>query len=216
MQLTPGVFSIFYHYALGKKSSKKADDLSLYFVLGAETFVAVMWMAFYVAFYWLLQHVNIGGYEFLPWTIAGIFVAEAVVMAFFYYRKGKMTELFISRKMAKGLAERARNVKKRSDAFVLGFAPGLLELVFLLPVYAVATYKLIDTTVLLKGPMIILAIIVAVVPYLIIRWMYRTDHNLAEIERKRVKMKGAIRVLMVLFYLGLAGLMVYEGLINGC
>ena len=43
MQLTPGIFMLFYHYALGKKSRNKADDLNLSFILGAETFIATIW-----------------------------------------------------------------------------------------------------------------------------------------------------------------------------
>ena len=44
MQLTPGTFALFYHYALGKNSRTKADNLSLYFTLGVITFMAIVWI----------------------------------------------------------------------------------------------------------------------------------------------------------------------------
>ena len=47
MQLTPGVFALFYHYALGKNSSTKADDLSLHFILGVITFIVITWLLIY-------------------------------------------------------------------------------------------------------------------------------------------------------------------------
>ena len=215
MQLTPGVFSIFYHYALGKFSSKKADDLCLYFLLGAETFVGVVWMAFYLILYYLVVYTNVASYQFWAWLLAGVFVAEAVVMLFFYYRKSKTTELFISRGMAKKIGVRARKAKNRSDAFVLGFVAGMPELIFTMPVYLVAVTKLIGAVDLPKSPVIILAIVVSVIPLLLIRRLFRSDHNLAEIEKKRVKMKGFFKIGLAVLYLLLAGVMVYIGVRNG-
>ncbi len=37
LQLSPGIFSIFYHSAQGKTTKKTADNLSLHFILGTET-----------------------------------------------------------------------------------------------------------------------------------------------------------------------------------
>jgi hypothetical protein len=45
--------------------------------------------------------------------------------------------------------------------------------------------------------------------------MFRTDHNLAEIERKRVKAKPFVKISLCVLYLIVAGLMVYIGVQHG-
>ena len=42
LQLVPGVFALFFHYALGKHSLKKASGLGLFFILDAEIISAFL------------------------------------------------------------------------------------------------------------------------------------------------------------------------------
>lgn len=206
MQLVPGIFALFYHYALGKKSVKKADDLSLYFIFGTETFVAVVW---FLAFF-ILPIIP----KPLFWIIAGVLIAESLISLFFYYRKGHGTALFLPRHSAKVLEEHAKNVKTNSDAFVLGFFANTPELFFTLPLYFIAVAILTRDYFFPYAAYIIISILLTILPLFVIHILYRTDHNLAEIERSRVRLKPFVRLFLSVMFLMLAALAINLGVLS--
>ena len=215
MQLTPGTLALFYHYALGKNNSIKADNFCLHYILGSEVFIGGIWLVVYLIMFNLIGNVPDTVSRVIPWVFVGIFIAEAIAGLFFYYRKGRFTELFMPRSLTRGIETKAKAVKSRSDAFILGFIVGAFELVFTLPIYVVGVAALLQTTLLPRAPIIILYIIISVIPLFIIRRLYRTDHNLAEIEKKRIKHKSFIRIGMCVTFAALAAVMVWAGVLNG-
>ena len=48
LQLSSGVFSLFYHYASGKYSKSRASDMTLFFILGTETAAACLFFCSYL------------------------------------------------------------------------------------------------------------------------------------------------------------------------
>ncbi len=208
MQLLPGIFLLFYHYALGKKSRKKADDLSIFFILGAETLVTIIWC-------FVLSVVLPITSQIVFWIIAGILVIESTASIFFYYRKSPGTELFISRSVAKAFEARAKNIKNRSDAFMLGLLSSIPELVFTLPLYFLASIILPSIGLVFSSAIYILIyMLLAVTPLFIIHVLYRTDHHLPDIERLRIKLKPFIRFFLFVGFLLLALLIINFGVIN--
>lgn len=215
LQLNTGVFALFYHYALGKLSRKKTDDLCLYYILGTEMFIGGIWLIIYIFLFNMIGDAGEAVFRIMPWVLVGVCVAEALASLFFYYRKGKMTELFVPRRITNGISGKVKSVKTRLDAFILGFVVGAFELIFTLPLYLVALTVLMDATEIPRAPVIIVYIILATVPLFATRIMFRTDHNLAEIERKRVKAKPFVKISLCVLYLIVAGLMVYIGVQHG-
>ena len=214
MQLTPGVFALFYHYALGKNSSTKADDLSLHFILGVITFIVITWLLIYALIFSIFYN-KIEFYpNFLPWLMAGIFLAESIASLLFYYRKGKFTTLFIPRSIAKNLDFHARKVKDRSDAFILGFFSSIPELIFTLPLYIVSAIELMRINFSLRSIFIILYIIISIIPLFTIRTLYRHNHTLAKIEHTRIRAKLFIRILFCIGFLLLALAVIKLGVLN--
>lgn len=208
MQLTPGIFILFYHYALGKKSRNKADDLSLSFILGAETFIATIWFLVLFTFLPIIPQVFI-------WVIASLLIIEATASLFFYYRKGPGTALFITRSSAKVLELRAKNIKTRSDAFILGFFSNLPELIFTFPLYLLASFIMPNISFSLPPAIyIIIYLMLAVMPLFFIHILYRTDHNLSDIERLRINLKPVVRLFLFVGFLLLAILTINYGVIN--
>lgn len=202
LQLTPGVFAIFYHYALGKFSKAKASDLSLFFILGAEIIAACLFLSIYyltcVLFFDNLHPEN----TILAWTLAGILIALGFLSIFIYYRRGPGTKLFIPRKYAKALDLNARAINTRSDAFMLGALAGTCELVFTLPLYFVTSIEIIKMGAegFSSNLLTIIYILVPVIPLYFIRWKYQTGHTLADIEKSRVKDKHFTRFFLALNY----------------
>lgn len=212
LQLTPGTFSLFYHYALGKNSTKVADDFSLSFILGVEVFLTTIWLIIYSLIFFIFCNQPSFCSEVFLWITAGIFVAEAFAFFFFYFRKGRSSSaLFIPRQIARNINARAEKIKTRSDAFTLGFATGSLELIFTLPLYIISIVELMRISAFPRIIAIIFYIIIATLPLFSIRNLYRTGHNLAEITRSRIRAKTFLRLSISLGFLLLAFIIITSG-----
>ena len=212
LQLVPGIFSIFYHSALGKNTRNKTDDLSLGFIFGTEIFVAIFFATMYSVFSFIFLN---GGScnQILLFILAGILFAEGLAFLLFYYRRGKGTALFIPRSIAKNISN--KTIKTRSDAILLGLFAGVPELLFTLPLYIVATIALLNVPNFSACLVIISYILLTTIPLFIIRTAYRAGRNLAEIERFRIKIKPFIRILIPLAYFAIASIIIQIGLANG-
>ena len=201
LQLTPAIFTYFYHYASGKKSKKTADDLAISFILGTETFNTIIFLLLYSVYFSLFYSLGEIKLGVFPWIMAGIFLALAFVSFFFYYRKSRGTELYLSRKLAKNLIIRAKNVKTRSDAFLLGCFSGTTELLFSLPLFIIV---IMVTNVVNYAPrtiLLLLFIFSVSIPLFSYSYMYQRGHNFAEITRRRIKNKPFFRFVIPLAYL---------------
>ncbi len=202
LQLSSGIFLIFYHSALARTSRKKADDMSLYFILGVEFSTALVFFAVFLVVSLLLN------YQLLPlditrFVLAGIFGALSVSCFFFYFRrqKPKTTELFIPRKVARSLAVRAKSVKKRSDVFLLGFSAPVFELIFTVPLFFVLSLESLTSLPLASSAVLILYILFSIIPLFSIRNLYKIGRNTAEIERVRVKNVMLVRLVLTVCFL---------------
>ena len=213
-QLPAGVFTLFYHYNLGKHSSQKTDDLSLDYILGVETLSAAIFFILY-AFFFAVFYYNIGlNMDIIVWILAGMMAAESILILIFYYKKGPATSLFITRKNAAHFVAHAKSINKRSDAYVLGLISGIPETVFSLPLYFTAMFALLNTDFLSATPFIILFIFLSTIPLFTIRLFYRSGKNLAWIERFRIKIKPLVSIILVIGYFAIACLLICMGVSN--
>lgn len=210
LQLTPGVFALFYHYALGKFSKRKASDLTLFFIIGTEIVNALI----FLAIYFLLGFFMLGNLGFkndiFTYALVGILVALALASFFCYYRRGSGTQLFISRGYAKGMDRLASSTTSRTDAMLLGALAGSYELIFSLPLFVIVATIALEFNVL-RQPANLIAIFFVIAPLLplfIIRWQYQSGHNLADILRLRVKNKSFTRTLLTLSFFLIATLII--------
>ena len=211
LQLSPGVFAIFYHQISGKKSRKAADDLSLFYILGIEFFTALIFLLVYVAIYIIFSKQAQIALNIILWILAGILFLESIGVFVFYYRRGQGTQLFINRRIAKSLTTHAASAKTRLDAFALGFITSSLETIFTLPLFiilATGTMQLIDFP---RYPIVISYIIVTILPIFVVRGLYRYGHNLANIEHFRTRNKAFFRVAISLCYIALAIILIFLG-----
>ncbi len=214
-QLSPGVFTIFYHYASGKSSARKADYLTVYYILGAEIFLTTVFLIIYFAFFYIFINTGRPAGTILPWILTGIFLALSIVSFLFYFRKNKGTELFISRKLARKITTNTKNIKTATDALILGFTTCIPELIFTLPLFIVTALALTYITNFPRSIFVLIYIIVVILPLFFYHHLYRTGHNLAEIERNRVKNKSFYRFAISSGFLLLAIIILIVGLGNG-
>ena len=211
LQLSPGLFAIFYHHALGKTTAKKADDRALSFILGVEICVAIVFLVVYISSSIFLSDQSFPRDIYL-WVLSGIFLVEAVATFFLYFRK-KSTSLFIPRHVAASLIHRAESAKSRSDTIVLGIVTCIFELIFTLPLYFAASFAISNISTRSGFIFIIAYIIIATIPLFTIRSLYKTGRNLAEIQRSRVKKKLFFRLTISISFLILAVLTFAAGML---
>ena len=210
LQLQPGAFSLLCHYCKGKYSKARTSDMTLFFILGVEVSSACLFLCSYcftnIFFLYCFRPED----SFWAWIATGIIVALAFVSLFGYYRPGRGTKLFISRKYAKALDTRARTAKSRSDAFALGAFSGMAELVFTLPLYILTSVEIMEMSVMFTPSYFftILYILAPTIPLFMLRWTFKSGRNLAEIQRLRVRDKNFTRFILFISYLTIAALMI--------
>ena len=214
LQILPGTFAIFYHFALAKFSRKKSDDLSLSFILGTEIFMATSWLLVYSIVYAIFTGGNFNNPSFSFFLLGGITFALAIVSATCYFRRGKTTATFLPRRIVNGIIARIIAIKTQKDAIILGFFTGVFELIFTLPIIVAANIILQNTGAIPRALVIIIAIICTIIPLFIIRWFFRHDYNLADIERLRIKLKPHYRIILCLTFFALTLALINLGIIS--
>lgn len=210
LKLVPGVFALFYHYASGKYSAKKTADLSIFFILGAETLPALLFIIInFILCGFSYTNLNITS-KFFLWLISGLLMGLGFAFLFFYFHRGRNTKLFISRKNAKNLNEKAKNVKTRSDAFLLGLISGVPELFFTLPLYLIVFIEIAKNFISATtcSALLLLFILATITPLFFLYAYFRNGNNLANFERQRIKNKSFFRVFIPTLYFLLALLII--------
>lgn len=198
LQITPSTFMIFSHYATAKHSKKFRKELQTFYMLGAEMMAAVMLLVVYfVSFHFVMDNpwLDLGMVEL---GLAGVALALGIVAVFLYFRRGAGTKTFAPRRIASNLVLKAKNIRNRSDAFLLGALAGLPEIIFTLPLYIIVSVALMEfqTAALGRAAMAILVVIATVIPLIIIRLLYDNDKNLADIQKMRAKNKNFYRLML--------------------
>lgn len=216
LQTAPGVFAIFYHYAQGKTTAKKADDQALSFILGTEIATAVFFLITYFIITFFAAEKNFLNSTFL-WVMSGIFFALGVFTFFCYFKLGKKnkntTELFLTRHTAESFVYHATHNKNRTDTILLGFLATTAELLFTLPLFIISSVEILNLSPRFNFVFIIAYIVIATIPLFTIRTLFRTGHNLAEIQKLRVKRKLLFRIIISASYIALGILTFISGVI---
>lgn len=210
MQLTPGTFLLFYHSALGKYSKSKVSFLTLYFFLGVETISAFLFLSCYMLTNACFLFTSCPEKSVLAWILVGILFALTFLFFFLYYRNNKTTELFISRRLASCLQQKAAKAKTRSDAFALGATSSICELVFTFPLYIITSIEImgLGNNFVVADFLTLLYVFTPIIPVTIIYTRFRTGHNLVDIQKRRIKNINFAKFLVCLTYITIAILII--------
>ena len=203
LQVSPATFSIFYHYAIGKKSAKSASDLSLYYILGSECFSVLFFIIIYMIVSAIFCNLPESAVDIFAFIMSGIAAALSILSFFCYYKKGKTAALFLPRPTADQLVTCAKSVKKKSDAFLLGAFSNTLELPFTFSLYVIFALAstVMESPLLPRCILVIAYVIVIILPLFIMRAAFRSGRNLADITRFRIKKKPLFRILISVDFL---------------
>ena len=192
LQLQLGALLLLYHASLGKHVRKKTKTIVSSYIAGIGTliFLAVAATCFVFDRYF--------GKALYPEEIViviAMLIALAIVMWGFYYRRGKTTELWLPRSVARYIDKRAKATESNTEAFSLGVLTSLAEMPFTLVLFIVAANSILTLEPLWQLIAVVIYTVIAILPPVILRLAVRRGESITNIQRWRVKNKTFLRIL---------------------
>lgn len=192
LQLQLGTLVLLYHASLGKHVHKRTKSVVSSYIagIGVWVFLAVAATCFvfdrYFGKYLYIEEILI---------VIGMLVALAIVMWTLYYKRGKSTELWLPRVVARFIDKRAKETNSNTEAFSLGVLTSLAEMPFTLVLFIVAANSILQLPVVWQIIAVVLYTIITIIPPIIMRFAVRKGETVATIQRWRVKHKTFMRIL---------------------
>lgn len=122
-------------------------------------------------------------------------MALAIAVWAFYYRRGKSTELWLPRRVAKFIDRRAKETNNNTEAFSLGMLTSLAEMPFTLVLLFVAANSIMKLPLLYQIIAVALYTIITLIPPVVMRLAIRKGQTVIDVQRWRVKHKVFFRIL---------------------
>lgn len=202
LQLGVSALLLLYHANIGKKLKTSTKKLAWSYLTGISLFtgLAVASTCFFilVIFSGVMPEATLA-------ILSGALVAFAVAIWFVYYQHGTSgTELWIPRKFAKFINERAEQTDEDVEAFSLGMTMACAEM----PFAAILIVTAADAILNLPQGMQILAIAIYVLsviaPMMILNWFVNHGRTIVNIQKWRVKNKNFIKIMSGVGFITLA------------
>ncbi len=201
MQLGLGALLLLYHASIGKHVKKQTRNLVDSYISGMGTMV---FLGLGAVCFLMANYFENALYPEELLIVVGMLVALAVAVWAVYYRRGKSTELWLPRVVARFIDRRAKKTESNTEAFSLGLLTTLAEMPFTLVLVVVAANSVISLPPLYRILAVAIYTIIAILPPVILRVAVRRGKTIVEIQRWRVKYKTFLRVLTGVGFLVLA------------
>lgn len=192
LQLSLGALLLLYHASLGKHVQKKTrflvdsyiSGIGMLVFLGLATVIFILDRYFEKPLY--IEELVI---------VVGMLVALAIAAWFFYYRRGKSTELWLPRSVARFIDRRAKATNSNTEAFSLGVLTSLAEMPFTLVLLVVAANSILVLPRLYQILAVAMYTVITIIPPLVLRIVIRKGQTVVDVQRWRVKHKMFFRIL---------------------
>ncbi len=192
LQVQLGSLLLLYHASLGKHVRKKTKTMVTAYIFGIATLV---FLAVAAACFVFDRYFGKALYPEEIVVVVSMLVAIAVIVWGFYYKRGKSTELWLPRSVARFINRRAKETNSKTEAFSLGVLTSLAEMPFTLVLFIVAANSVLK----LDGAWQIVAVLIysfiSIIPPIILRLCVRKGETIVNIQRWRVKNKTFLRIL---------------------
>lgn len=192
LQLELGTLLLLYHASLGKHVKKRTKNLVSSYIagVGSLVFLGIAAVAFILDRY----------FEKPLWTeeliiVVAMLVALAIATWGFYYRRGRSTELWLPRSVARFIDKRAKETNSNTEAFSLGVLTSLAEMPFTLVLTVIAANSILALPTPYQLLAVVLYTVVAITPPIIVRLAVRRGQTIADIQRWRVKHKNFLKII---------------------
>lgn len=192
LQLELGALLLLYHASLGKHVRKKTRNLVDSYIsgIGMLVFLVVAATAFILG---RVFGTGLFAEEIL--IVVGMLVALAIAAWAFYYRRGKSTELWLPRTVARFIDKRAKETNSNTEAFSLGVLTSLAEMPWTMVLFVVAANSIIVLPAEYQLLAVVMYTVITIIPPIVLRIAIRKGQTVVDIQRWRVKHKSFMRVI---------------------
>jgi hypothetical protein len=183
---------LLYHESAGKHIKSKTRNLVGSFISGA----GIITFLLLAAACFVITNIFDGALsiQMLAATV-GILAALAIVMWFFYYRRGTTTELWLPKVVARFIDRRAKLTNHNTEAFSLGVMSSFTEMPFVAILLLITSNSILELTPIYQPLMVAIYTIIVIIPLVILNISVRTGHNVAQVQKWRVKNKLFLRII---------------------
>ncbi|MDO4219663.1 MAG: sulfite exporter TauE/SafE family protein [Candidatus Saccharibacteria bacterium] len=192
LQLSLGGLILLYHASMGHHRRRKTRSLTRHYILGAGviSFLMVCALAFMISslFNGALKT------EYLIICV-GVFLASALVMWLFYYRRGRNTELWLPRSFTRFIQRRAKTTNDNIESFSLGMLSSFAEMPLSIALYFVVANCILNLSAQYQIIAVIGYTIMSIIPLLVLKLRVRTGQNVVEVQKWRVRNKAFARII---------------------
>ena len=201
LQLSLGSLLLLYHESLGKHIKKRTKFLVSNYIFGSF-FLIITSLTTVCFFIYLLFN---GGMSIICLVVLSIIlVALTLCIWLFYYRKGKTTELWLPKPIAKYITQRAKQTNSNIEAFALGILTSFAETPFIIILILVSADNILRLPQSLQFVMIFTYTFLAILPLFCLRVAVKHGKTIVEIQKWRLKNRNFLRILSGVLFLALA------------
>ena len=192
LQLGLGCLLLLYHASLGRHIRAKTRNLVGSFISGVGLMVFLTLAA---ACFLIAVIANDGLSTVSLVALISIMLVLAIIMWFFYYRRGRSTELWLPKIVARYIDGRAKVTESNTEAFSLGLLACFAEMPFTLVLIIVSANSILVLPQLWQGIAIVSYTVLAILPLIVLRYAIRSGQTVVDVQKWRVKNKTFLRTI---------------------
>lgn len=202
LQLPLGALLLLYHASIGKNVRKKTKVLASSFISGVTlmNFLLLGTAIFLISVLTPAGKLPEIGYS----IVLCVLLMLGIIAWFFYYKRKGSTELWLPRHLARFIDSRAKATESDSEAFSLGLLVPLAEICFTLPLLVLCADAILNLSTPFQALGLVIFTVFSIIPLLALRFSIRKGHNVAEVQRWRIKNKTFFRIFTGAGFLVLA------------
>ena len=212
LQLGLGSLLLLYHASLGKHVQEKTKTLVSSFISGFGMIILLAVAASCFIIYSVFDGHSLP-VELLS-ALIGIIFAVAIIMWAFYYRRGKTTELWIPKTIARFISSRARVTNSNTEAFSLGLLACFAEFPLSFALVVIAANSILELNIVERNIALVGYILITILPLVIARFCIRRGKTVVDIQRWREKNKTFLRIISGILFLVLGTFLIAYRLIG--
>lgn len=202
LQLQLGSLLLLYHSSLGKHIKQKTKNLVGSYISGIGLLVLLTLAAICFG---MDRYFIEALYPEEVLVVTFMLVAVAIIVWVFYYRRGRSTELWLPRSVARYIDRRAKETDSNTEAFSLGVLTSMAEMPFTLVLLVVAGNSILSLPFEWQLLAVASYTVIAILPAVVLRFAVKKGQTIADIQKWRVKHKAFFRVISGTGFLVLAG-----------
>ena len=192
LQLSLGGLILLYHASMGHHRRRKTRFLAKNYIIGA----AVISFLMVCALGFLISSLFDGALKTEYLTVCvGIFLASALVMWFFYFRRGKNTELWLPRAFTRYINRRPKATNDNIEAFSLGMLSSFAEMPLSIALYFVVANCILSLSAQYQILAVLGYTLMSVFPLCILKLRVKTGQNVVDFQKSRIRNKAYLRII---------------------